>query len=119
MAVAAGDHARGVELGEVALSQAQRVRARAGAARTQSLLATCYERLGNHLNAERHRRAAVDEMRRMGDRRGTAELLLYGTGPGRTLTRISPDALREARELAEEIGWSDGQTRAANAAEGQ
>jgi hypothetical protein len=97
------------------LAQAQRVGARAGAARVQSLLASCHERLGNHMLAERHRRAAVDELRKMGDRRGTAELLLYGTGPGRTLMRISPEVLREARELASEVGWAEGEERARSA----
>ena len=52
----------------------------------------------------------------MGDRRGTAELLLYGTGSGRTLLKISPDALREAHELASEVGWSEGEARASSAA---
>ncbi|HUQ08573.1 MAG TPA: protein kinase [Kofleriaceae bacterium] len=106
---------RAVELGEMTLAQAQRVSARAGAARVQSLLASCHERLGNHLLAERHRRSAVDELRKMGDRRGTAELLLYGTGPGRTLMRISPEVLREARELASEVGWTEGEERARSA----
>jgi tetratricopeptide (TPR) repeat protein len=103
---------RAVELGEMTLAQAQRVGARAGAARVQSLLASCHERLGNHMLAERHRRSAVDELRKMGDRRGTAELLLYGTGPGRTLMRISPEVLKEARELASEVGWTEGEERA-------
>jgi serine/threonine-protein kinase len=116
LAVNDQDHARAVELGEMTLAQAQRVGARAGAARVQSLLASAHERLGNHILAERHRRAAVDELRRMGDRRGTAELLLYGTGPGRTLMRISPEVLREARELANEVGWTEGEERAASAA---
>ena len=116
IAVADGDQHRAIELGEVALAQAQRARARAGAARAQSLLAACYDRIGNHLEAERHRRAAVEEMRKMGDRRGTAELLLYGTGSGRTLLKISPDALREAHELASEVGWSEGEARASSAA---
>ncbi len=109
------DLPRAVELGEMTLAQAQRASARSGAARVQSLLASCHEKLGNHMLSERHRRAAVDELRRMGDRRGTAELLLYGTGPGRTLMRISPEVLREARELASEVGWSEGEERASAA----
>ncbi len=112
LAVSADDLPRAVEFGEMTLAQAQRVNARAGAARTQSLLAGCHERLGHHLLAEQHRRAAVEELRRMGDRRGTAELLLYGTSPGRTLMRISPEVLREARELAQEVGWTEGAERA-------
>ena len=116
--LAVSDHevTRAIELGEVTLVQAQRVNARAGAARTQSLLAGCHEKLGNHMLAERHRRAAVDELRKMGDRRGTAELLLYGTSPGRTLMRISPEVLHEAQELAHEVGWTEGEQRASSAA---
>ena len=49
-------------------------------------------------------------------RRGTAELLLYGTSPGRTLMRISPEVLSEARELAREVGWTEGEQRASSAA---
>jgi len=116
MAMSDQEVARAVEFGEMTLAQAQRANARAGAARTQSLLAACHERLGNHMLAERHRRAAVDELRRMGDRRGTAELLLYGTSPGRTLMRISPEVLHEARELAHEVGWTEGEERASSAA---
>jgi predicted ATPase len=116
LAVNDGEMARAIELGETTLAQAQRVGARAGAARTQSLLASCHEKLGNHMLADRHRRSAVDELRRMGDRRGTAELLLYGTSPGRTLMRISPEVLSEARELAREVGWTEGEQRASSAA---
>lgn len=107
---------RTVEYAEIALAQAQRVGAAIGVARSRALLSTCYERLGNHVLAERHRRGAVEEMRRMGDRRGTAELMLYGTGGGRTQLKISPDVLREARELAREVGWTEGVTRATAAA---
>lgn len=115
LALSEGELARAIEWGETTLAQAQRVNARAGAARTQTLLATCHEKLGNHKNADRHRRAAVEELRRMGDRRGTAELLLYGTSPGRTLMRISPEVLSEARELAKEVGWLEGEQRASSA----
>jgi len=62
--------------------------------------------------AEQYRDAAVNEMRRLGDRRGTAELLLSGLSPTRTLVRVNPAQLREARELADEVGWSEGVQRA-------
>lgn len=116
IAAADGDHAVAAEQAEIALAQAQRVASSVGVARSRSLLATAYEKLGNQMIAERHRRGAVDEMRRMGDRRGTAELLLFGTNPGRTLMRISADLLREARELAHEVGWTEGESRARTAA---
>jgi hypothetical protein len=71
-----------------------------------------FEKAGNAIKAERYRQAAVDEMRRLGDRRGTAELLLAGSGPTRRLLRITPASLREARELAAEVGWAEGVRRA-------
>lgn len=113
IAVASGDHADAAEL---ALAQAVRVSSTVGVARCRALLATAYEHLGNQVIAERHRRAAVDEMRRMGDRRGTAELLLHGASAGRTAMRIAPELLREARELAREVGWTEGERRARSAA---
>ena len=117
LAAADGEVARAAEHAEVALVQAQRVSSAAGVARARSTLATAYDKLGNAILAERHRRAAVDAMRRMGDRRGTAELLLYGTTPGRTLMKISPEVLREARELAREVGWTEGERRAGSTTE--
>ncbi|MEZ4398747.1 MAG: protein kinase [Kofleriaceae bacterium] len=112
VAAASGDLHRAAEQAEYALAQAQRVNAAVGVARSRALLASAYEKLGNHILAERHRRGAVDEMRRMGDRRGTAELLLYGAGPGRTLMKLGAEVLQEAQELAQEVGWTEGQTRA-------
>ena len=85
---------------------------RLGTARVQATLASLYESDGNAVKAERYRQAAVDEMRRLGDRRGTAELLLAGAGPTRRLLRITPASLREARELAAEVGWTEGVHRA-------
>ena len=115
LAFADGQLAKAVEHAEIALAQATRVEAAVGMAHARALLSSCYEKLGNHVLAERHRRGAVAEMRRMGDRRGTAELMLYGTSAGRTLLKISPDVLREARELAREVGWTEGVTRASAA----
>ena len=112
LAAADGDHRRTAELAEVALLQAQRVAARVGAARAQSLLAGAYERLGKRDLAAEHRRAAVTELRRMGDRRGTAELLLHATGTGGSLLRIDPASMREALQLAYESGWTGAAERA-------
>lgn len=99
--------------GEAALKHARRVRSNVGAARVQSMLALYYERAGDLERAETYRQAAVDEMRRLGDRRGTAELLLQGVRPTRTIQRISPESLEEARVLAQEVGWEEGIARAA------
>ncbi len=95
-----------------ALHHAHRVESRLGAARTQAALADMFAKDGNGIKAERYRQAAIDEMRKLGDRRGTAELLLAGAGPTRSLLRITSASLREARELSAEVGWSEGVRRA-------
>lgn len=97
-----------VHLAERALVHARRIRSRIGSARVQALLASLYEQVGDVRLAEKYRQAAVNEMRRLGDRRGTAELLLAGVVPTRTLLRINPATLREARALADEVGWIEG-----------
>jgi hypothetical protein len=112
LADGAGDVAQAAELGEHALVHARRVRSRLGSARVQSFLASVCERVGQAAKAERYRQAAVDEMRKLGDRRGTAELLLSAVAPSKTLPRVSPQLLGEARDLAREIGWNEGASRA-------
>jgi Protein kinase domain/AAA ATPase domain len=111
LADGANDPVRAVQLGECALMHARRVKSRLGGARVQSFLASVCDRAGHDTKASRYRAAAVDEMRRLGDRRGTAELLLAGTSPTRTLPRLSPQ-LDEAQILADEVGWTEGVRRA-------
>lgn len=101
-----------LRLAESALIHARRVRSRIGSAKVQTLLASHYEKLGNRELATQYRDAAVNEMRKLGDRRGTAELMLAGLTPTRTLWRIDPEYLKEAKELADEVGWSEGVQRA-------
>ncbi len=105
------DHPRSIQYGEHALIHARRVKSRLGVARVQSFLASICDRSGLTAKAERYRAAAVEEMRKLGDRRGTAELLLAGTSPTRSLPRMSPQ-LKEAEELAGEVGWMEGVRRA-------
>ena len=107
-----GEHQRGMTTVEDALYRARRAHSALGAAKTQSMLATEYERAGNVQKSERYRQGAIDEMRKLGDRRGTAELLLAGLKPTRTLVRVSAGGLREAEELAGEVGWAEGVRRA-------
>lgn len=101
-----------------ALRHAERVGARVGMARIQTMLATMYEDMDEMEQALEMRRRAVEDMRILGDRRATAELLLDGARPTHSFAPITPDGLREARELAEEIGWSDGVMRAQNGGAG-
>lgn len=103
-----GDHEEALDLCESALIHARRVRSRIGSARVQATLASLYEEAGNASMAEQYRAAAVNEMRRLGDRRGTAELLLAGVSPTLSLVRVDPEELREAHRLALEVGWREG-----------
>jgi serine/threonine-protein kinase len=74
------DPATALTLAEAALRQAGRVGNRPGAARVNALLAGFHEQLGNAGQAEAHRRAAIEEMRKLGDRRATAEILFTDVG---------------------------------------
>jgi hypothetical protein len=101
-----------ISIARHALEHARRASSRVGLARVQSMLATEFEKIGNETQAESYRQAAVEEMRKLGDRRGTAELLLAGSAPTRSLVRITSASLREAEKLAAEVGWREGADRA-------
>lgn len=106
----AGDSYRALRLAEAALFHAQRVRSRLGAARVQQLLATLCDKAGLGNKAERYRAAAINEMRTLGDRRATAELLLNDT-PARSAV-VLPGRISDAMQLTKEIGWAEGHERA-------
>ncbi|HTR49385.1 MAG TPA: protein kinase [Kofleriaceae bacterium] len=110
MVDAAGDSYRALRLAEAALFHAQRVRSRLGAARVQQLLATLCEKAGLGGKAERYRQAAITEMRSLGDRRATAELLLTDT-PSRGAL-VVPSRIQDAVAITKEIGWAEGHERA-------
>ncbi|HEY3807375.1 MAG TPA: protein kinase [Kofleriaceae bacterium] len=107
---AEGDSYRALRLAEAALFHAQRVRSRLGAARVQQLLATLCDTVGLGNKAERYRQSALTEMRNLGDRRATAELLLTDVPhPGAV---VMPNRLQDAMALTKEIGWTEGHDRA-------
>jgi serine/threonine-protein kinase len=110
MVDSAGDSYRALRLAEAALFHAQRVRSRLGAARVQHLLAQLCDKVGLGSKAERYRQAAIQEMRNLGDRRATAELLLNDT-PARSAI-VTSSRLEDAMQLTKEIGWTEGQERA-------
>jgi hypothetical protein len=101
-----GDSYRALRLAEAALFHAQRVRSRPGAARVQHLLAQLCDKTGLGSKAERYRQAAINEMRSLGDRRATAEMLLNDT-PTRSAIVVS-GRLEDAIQLTKEIGWTEG-----------
>ncbi|HSR97285.1 MAG TPA: AAA family ATPase, partial [Kofleriaceae bacterium] len=102
----AGDSYRALRLAEAALFHAQRVHSRLGAARVQHLLAQLCDKTGLGGKAERYRQAAINEMRSLGDRRATAEMLLNDT-PARSAI-VVPSRLDDAMQLTKEIGWTEG-----------
>jgi serine/threonine-protein kinase len=106
----AGDSYRALRLAEAALFHAQRVRSRLGAARVQQLLATLCEKAGLASKADRYRSQAISEMRSLGDRRATAELLLNDM-PARGAV-IMPSRFNDAVAITKEIGWAEGHERA-------
>jgi len=106
----AGDSYRALRLAEAALFHAQRVRSRLGAARVQQLLASLCDKAGLNGKAERYRQAAITEMRSLGDRRATAELLLTDA-PARGAV-VVPGRIQDAMTLSKEIGWAEGHDRA-------
>ena len=80
-----GDNTMALALGESALAHAQRVNSRIGIARAASLLAVVFDRLSQPEVADRFRSQAVNEMRGLGDRRATSDLLsmsYLASGPG-------------------------------------
>ncbi|MGE3545748.1 MAG: hypothetical protein AB7L28_17555, partial [Kofleriaceae bacterium] len=105
-----GDSYRALRLAEAALFHAHRIRSRLGAARVQQLLAQLCDKAGLGGKAERYRAAAISEMRSLGDRRATAELLLSDT-PARGALVVDP-RLDDAMQLTKEIGWAEGHERA-------
>jgi serine/threonine-protein kinase len=107
---ASGDAHTALRLAEAALFHAQRVRSRLGAARAQQQLAALCEKVGLDEKAERYRQSAISEMRSLGDRRSTAELLLIDLpSPGAV---VIPSRLQDAMQLTKEIGWTEGHERA-------
>jgi tetratricopeptide (TPR) repeat protein len=104
-----GDIYRALRIGEAALLHAQRVKSRLGAARVQQLLASLCEKAGLGGKADRYRSAAITEMRSLGDRRATAELLL-NDAPRAAV--VVPSRINDAMQLTKEIGWAEGHERA-------
>jgi hypothetical protein len=111
MVDAGGDSYKALRLAEAALFHAQRVRSRLGAARVQQLLAQLCDKAGLGSKADRYRQAAINEMRSLGDRRATAELLLNDT-PARSARVMTSRSLDDVVALTKEIGWAEGTERA-------
>ncbi|MCP4446904.1 MAG: protein kinase [Myxococcales bacterium] len=113
---AEGDPARAIEIGKHAARLAHASNSAVGTARSYATLAGLHEETGQLDKAQGFRRRAIDDMRELGDRRTTAELLLAESRPTQTVRRITPASVREARVLAEEVGWDEGVRQASGRA---
>jgi tetratricopeptide (TPR) repeat protein len=99
---------------EAALFQADRVGSDLGAARAHTLLGDAYRALGRTADAAAQRVEAVEWMRRLGDRRSTAELLwaLAKEDLAAGARDRAREKLVEVRELSDAVEWRDGVDRA-------
>ena len=77
---------------------------RLGAARVQQLLAQLCDKAGLGGKAERYRQAAINEMRNLGDRRATAELLLNDTPTRSAVVMPEPARRRDAADQGDRLG---------------
>ncbi|MCU1281300.1 MAG: serine/threonine protein kinase, partial [bacterium] len=114
LARTAGDFPGARSYGLHALRHADRVESPVGRGRVHSFLAEVNEMLGYAQDAVDHRRLAVEELRRVGDRRTTAEMLIALADPegGSAASVVDAKAwLTEADALAAEVGWQEGVDR--------
>ncbi|HXU74238.1 MAG TPA: protein kinase [Polyangia bacterium] len=107
----AGDFPGARSYGLHALRHAARVDSPVGSGRVHRFLAEVHEMLGFADHAIEHRRSAVEELRRVGDRRSTAELLIALADPEGASAVEAKAWLKEADVLAAEVGWQEGVDR--------
>lgn len=107
--LAAGSPEEARQLGEQVLSLARHDGSLDGVSRGHLLLARIHARSGDAAGLERHGTAAVQALRRLGDRQGAAEALLVSAAlrPGETQHRIN-----EALDLARQVAWDQGIAKA-------
>jgi serine/threonine-protein kinase len=94
-----------------ALRHAERVDSPVGRGRAHTFLAEVDDLAGNSAKASEHRQRAVEELRRVGDRRTTAELLIQLADPEGASAVEAKAWLKEADALAAEVGWQEGVDR--------
>jgi serine/threonine-protein kinase len=99
-----------------ALRYMERSESLVGTARLHTLLAAILDRTGHRRQAQHHRGRALDVMRRLGDRKSTAELLLAAARASHEMEPLGEGAapadhrdrsIALAQALAVEIGWAD------------
>jgi hypothetical protein len=125
----AGNLVAAKQIARAALAHAERTQTAIGQGRLHAMLADILAISGDHHAALFHQGRAIEQLRRLGDRRSTAELLLASAritaehAPAATqagAARRTLDvgrrsdtvrrAVEAANELAAEIGWEPGTT---------
>jgi serine/threonine-protein kinase len=101
---------RALSFGLHALRHAERVGPLARA-RAHAFLGSVQESLGRAAQAAEQRRAAVEELRRLGDRRATVEMLIELAEADTVDKLVAQTWVREAEALADQLGWSEGVSR--------
>jgi serine/threonine-protein kinase len=99
-----------IKTGQHAVRHAERVGTPLGRARARTFLATAYDAAKKPREAAEQRRLAADELRRAGDRRATAELLLTLAEANRG-DKAAHAWVEEAELLATQLGWQEGVNR--------
>ncbi len=116
----AGELIAAERVATTSLRHAEHCSAAQGRGRLYALLAEIAEKQGRTREALTHRARAIDELRHLGDRRSTAELLIENArttrelGPHKSGSETAASARQIACELANEIGWRDGARLAAS-----
>lgn len=103
-----GQASKALQIVQHAVRLAEEAESTLGVARSHATLASILEAIGDSSKAQSYRQRAIDDMRKLGDRRRTAELLLTGSLPTQKIGRINPASAQEAQMLAEEVGWDEG-----------
>jgi serine/threonine-protein kinase len=119
LALAQRAHERGsageaAELCRSALLEAERA-SPAAVAKVRAQLALASHASGDGPAAAAHRRAAMELLDRLGDRRAMAELLLAAALADTRDTTVARRWVAQAGELARQMGWREGVTRAREA----
>jgi serine/threonine-protein kinase len=111
ISAARGELEEARRLGRHALRHAERVETAIGRARAHALLGQVHAALGQVTQAVEARRQATVEMRRMGDRRSTAEMLIALADPRLLPAGDARAWLREASTLSDQVAWIEGVQR--------
>jgi eukaryotic-like serine/threonine-protein kinase len=93
-----------------ALRHAERLGLALARARVRTFLAEAFDAARKPSEAAEQRRLAADELRKSGDRRGTAELLITLAEANRS-DKAAAAWVEEAESLATQLGWQEGVTR--------